>query len=258
MIDSGLARVRRYSPRQEDRPAAHRRPISAGGGALQRARDAADGWRAAFAIRLYDAGGVQHPPGVHDAGDPAHVARVGDPAHVAALELGPIQEFSFIEPPTPRQIEDGYRLLFELGAIDESRTLTEMGKELARLPVDPRIGRLLLAAREFHCLSEMVILAAALSIQDPRDRPQALREQSDRAHEEFRDESSDFLQLLNLWKFFDEQFIHKKSNRKLYEYLPRAFPLVRAHARVARPGRPASRDGRGAEDPRQPRRRPHL
>jgi len=63
----------------------------------------------------------------------------------------------------------------------------------------------------------MVILAAALSIQDPRDRPQALREQSDRAHEEFRDEQSDFVQLLNLWKFFDEEFAHKKSNRKLYE-----------------------------------------
>ena len=76
---------------------------------------------------------------------------------------------------------------------------------------------MLLAAREFHCLAEMVILAAALSIQDPRDRPQALREQSDRAHEEFRDESSDFLQLMNLWKFFDAEFVHKKSNRKLLE-----------------------------------------
>ena len=69
----------------------------------------------------------------------------------------------------------------------------------------------------FSIMAEMVILAAALSIQDPRDRPQALREQSDRAHEEFRDESSDFLQLLNLWKFFDTEFLHKKSNRKLYE-----------------------------------------
>jgi ATP-dependent helicase HrpA len=136
---------------------------------------------------------------------------------MAALELGPISEFPFIEPPTPRQIEDGYRELFELGAIDDKRALTRLGNELARLPVDPKIGRLLLAAREFHCLTEMVILAAALSIQDPRDRPQALREQSDRAHEEFRDEASDFVQLLNLWKFFEEQFAHKKSNRKLYE-----------------------------------------
>ncbi|HEX4781290.1 MAG TPA: ATP-dependent RNA helicase HrpA, partial [Usitatibacter sp.] len=136
---------------------------------------------------------------------------------MAALELGPISEFPFIEPPTPRQVEDGYRQLFELGAIGEARELTPLGKELARLPVDPRIGRLLLAARDFHCLSEMVILAAALSIQDPRDRPQALREQSDRAHEEFRDDASDFVQLLNLWKFFDNEFIHKKSNHKLYE-----------------------------------------
>jgi ATP-dependent helicase HrpA len=76
---------------------------------------------------------------------------------------------------------------------------------------------MLLGAREFHCASELVILAAALSIQDPRDRPQAAREASDRAHEEFRDDASDFLQLLNLWKFFDHEFQHKKSNRKLYE-----------------------------------------
>src|SRR3982750_2001667 len=104
--------------------------------------------------------------------------------------------------------------LLEGGAIADKRSLTRLGQELARLPVDPKIGRLLLAAREFHCLTEMVILSAALSIQDPRDRPQALREQSDRAHEEFRDEASDFVQLLNLWKFFEEQFAHKKSNRK--------------------------------------------
>ena len=76
---------------------------------------------------------------------------------------------------------------------------------------------MLIAAREFHCLSEMIILAAALSIQDPRDRPQDKREESDRAHEEFRDDASDFVQLANLWKFFDEAFVHKKSNRKLYE-----------------------------------------
>src|SRR4030095_5367575 len=95
--------------------------------------------------------------------------------------------------------------------------LTPLGQELARLPVDPRIGRLLLASREFECQAEMVILAAALSIPDPRDRPQALREQSDRAHEEFRDDASDFLMRINIWKFFDPKLIHKKSNSKLFE-----------------------------------------
>jgi ATP-dependent helicase HrpA len=136
---------------------------------------------------------------------------------MAALDLGPIEEFPFLEAPTARQVADGYQQLFELGAIDDQRRLTRLGRELARLPVDPRVARMLVAAREFHCLTEMVILAAALSIQDPRDRPQALREQSDRAHEEFRDESSDFLQLLNLWKFFETELEHKKSNRKLQE-----------------------------------------
>src|SRR5205085_10882650 len=111
---------------------------------------------------------------------------------MAALELGPIAEFPFIEPPTPRQITDGYQQRSELGAVErqassagtaEEWKLTPLGKELARLPIDPRIGRMLLAAREFHCASELVILAAALSIQDPRDRPQAVRESADRAHE---------------------------------------------------------------------------
>src|SRR6185369_14396530 len=92
-----------------------------------------------------------------------------------------------------------------------------LGHELARLPVDPRVARMLLAAREFDCLAEMVVLAAALSIQDPRDRPRDKREAVDRAHEEFRDEASDFTQLMNLWEFFEEEFVHKKSNRKLFE-----------------------------------------
>src|SRR6185436_14364087 len=107
---------------------------------------------------------------------------------MAALELGDIADFPFLDPPTPRQVEDGYRQLFELGALDlgaapsgtGSKQLTPLGHELARLPVDPRVARMLLAAREFDCLAEMVVLAAALSIQDPRDRPRDKREAVDR------------------------------------------------------------------------------
>jgi ATP-dependent helicase HrpA len=213
VIDTGLARVKRYSPRQKI-DQLRIEPISQ---ASARQRAGRCGRVASgIAIRLYAEEEFNGRP-EFTTPEILRTSLASVILRMAALELGPIQEFPFIEPPTPRQVEDGYRQLFELGAIDESRALTDLGKELARLPVDPRIGRLLLAAREFHCLSEMVILAAALSIQDPRDRPQALREQSDRAHEEFRDEQSDFVQLLNLWKFFDEEFIHKKSNRKLYE-----------------------------------------
>ena len=213
VIDTGLARVKRYSPRQKI-DQLRIEPIAQ---AAARQRAGRCGRVASgIAIRLYAEKDFEERP-AFTTPEILRTSLASVILRMAALELGPIAEFPFIEPPTPRQIEDGYRQLFELGAIDEARTLTPLGKELARLPVDPRVGRMLLASREFNCATEMVILAAALSIQDPRDRPQALREQSDRAHEEFRDDASDFVQLMNLWKFFDHEFAHKKSNRKLYE-----------------------------------------
>jgi ATP-dependent helicase HrpA len=213
VIDTGLARVKRYSPRQKI-DQLRIEPVSQ---AAARQRAGRCGRVASgIAIRLYAEQDFLERP-EYTTPEILRTSLASVILRMAALELGPIDEFPFLEPPTPRQVADGYQQLFELGAIDEQRRLTRLGRELARLPVDPRIGRMLLAAREFHCLAEMVILAAALSIQDPRDRPRQLREQSDRAHEEFRDESSDFLQLLNLWKFFDTEFQHKKSNRKLQE-----------------------------------------
>ena len=213
VIDTGLARVKRYSPRQKI-DQLRIEPISQ---AAARQRAGRCGRVASgVAIRLYSEEEFNERP-EYTTPEILRTSLASVILRMAALELGPIAGFPFIEPPTPRQIDDGYRQLFELGAIDDDRRLTRMGRELAKLPVDPRIGRLLLAAREHHCLTEMVILAAALSIPDPRDRPQQLREQVDRAHEEFRDDASDFMQLLNLWKFFDNEFVHKKSNRKLYE-----------------------------------------
>jgi ATP-dependent helicase HrpA len=213
VIDTGLARVKRYSPRQKI-DQLRIEPISQ---AAARQRAGRCGRVASgVAIRLYAEPDFLERP-EYTTPEILRTSLASVILRMAALDLGPIDEFPFLEAPTPRQVADGYQQLFELGAIDEQRRLTRLGRELAKLPVDPRIGRMLLAAREFNCLTEMVILAAALSIQDPRDRPQALREQSDRAHEEFRDESSDFLQLLNLWKFFDTEFQHKKSNRKLQE-----------------------------------------
>ena len=213
VVDTGLARVKRYSPRQKI-DQLRIEPISQ---AAARQRAGRCGRVASgIAIRLFaDKDFLERPE--FTTPEILRTSLASVILRMAALELGNIAEFPFIEPPTPRQIEDGYRQLFELGAIDNERNLTPLGVELARLPVDPRIGRLLLGAREFNCQAEMVILAAALSIPDPRDRPQALREASDRAHEEFRDDASDFQQLLNLWKFFDNELIHKKSNRKLYE-----------------------------------------
>ncbi len=213
VVDTGLARVKRYSPRQKI-DQLRIEPISQ---AAARQRAGRCGRVASgIAIRLFAEEEFSERP-EFTTPEILRTSLASVILRMAALELGSIAEFPFIEPPTPRQIEDGYRQLFELGAIDDERNLTPLGKELARLPVDPRIGRLLLASREFNCQAEMVILAAALSIPDPRDRPQALREASDRAHEEFRDDASDFQQLLNLWNFFDNELVHKKSNRKLYE-----------------------------------------
>jgi len=213
VIDTGLARIKRYSPRQKI-DQLRIEPISQA--AAQQRSGRCGRVASGVAIRLYAEEEFAERP-AYTTPEILRTSLAAVILRMASLELGPIAQFPFIEPPTARQIEDGYRQLFELGAIIEDRSLTPLGRELARLPVDPRIGRMILAAREFDCAAEMVILAAALSIQDPRDRPRALREASDRAHEEFRDEASDFVQLMNLWKFFDDEFVHKKSNRKLYD-----------------------------------------
>src|SRR5205085_6239111 len=160
VIDTGLARVKRYSPRQKI-DQLRIEPISQ---AAARQRAGRCGRVASgIAIRLYAEDEFSNRP-EYTTPEILRTSLASVILRMAALELGPISEFPFIEPPTPRQVEDGYRELFELGAIDDRRNLTRLGQELARLPVDPKIGRLLVAAREFHCLSEMVILAAALSI----------------------------------------------------------------------------------------------
>ena len=214
VVDTGLARVKRYSPRQKI-DQLRIEPISQ---ASARQRAGRCGRVASgVAIRLYSPEDFEARP-AFTTPEILRTSLASVILRMASLELGDITDFPFLDAPTPRQVEDGYRQLFELGALQaNTRELTPLGRELARLPVDPRIGRMLLAAREFDCLAEMLILAAALSIPDPRDRPQDKREASDRAHEEFRDDASDFVQLLNLWKFFDHEFSHKKSNRKLFD-----------------------------------------
>ncbi|APV49908.1 ATP-dependent RNA helicase HrpA [Betaproteobacteria bacterium GR16-43] len=213
VIDAGLARVKRYSPRQKI-DQLRIEPISQAA-AKQRAGRCGR-VASGIAIRLYaEADFLERP--TFTTPEILRTSLASVILRMASLDVGEIAAFPFVEPPTPRQIQDGYQVLLELGAIDEKRRLTPIGQELARLPVDPRIGRMLIGAREFHCGTEMIILAAALSIQDPRDRPQDKRQESDRAHEEFRDDASDFVQLMNLWKFFDEAFVHKKSTRKLYD-----------------------------------------
>jgi len=129
------------------------------------------------------------------------------------LKLGNIEVFPFLEPPEKRAISDGFKHLEELSAVDKQKNLTTIGKQLATLPIDPRIGRMILAAKEQHCLHEILIIAAALSIQDPRERPLEYQQAADNAHRQFQNEQSDFLSYLNLWNFYAENLKHLTKNK---------------------------------------------
>ena len=133
---------------------------------------------------------------------------------MASLGLGDVEKFPFVDPPDRKFINDGFKTLFELGAIDEARNLTQLGQELARLPVDPRVGRMVLQARHEGCLTEVLVVAAALSIQDPRDRPMEHQQAADEKHKRHWHDESDFVALLNLWNDYHEEK-RKLSQKKL-------------------------------------------
>ena len=133
---------------------------------------------------------------------------------LSSLGFGRVQEFPFIEPPSNRAIADGIALLQELGALNGEAELTPIGRELSRIPLDPRVGRMLIEAKTRNVLPEVLVIAAALSVPDPRERPFEARDAADRAHTWFKDTKSDFLSLLNVWKFFinlREEGGHKKQ-----------------------------------------------
>ncbi|MBS0201638.1 MAG: ATP-dependent RNA helicase HrpA [Planctomycetes bacterium] len=133
------------------------------------------------------------------------------------LGLGPIEEFPFLEPPKPEAVRDGYKTLFELGAVTETHELTPLGRKLSRLPVDPRIARIVWAAIEENCLGEILIIASALEIQDPRERPLEKQQQADEAHARFADEESDFISYLKMWDFY-----HKLKSELSHSQLRKA------------------------------------
>ncbi|MDR0480613.1 MAG: ATP-dependent RNA helicase HrpA, partial [Gallionellaceae bacterium] len=211
VIDTGLARVNRYSLRQKVEQL-HIEKISRAAASQRAGR--CGRVMSGTCIRLYDEAEFQTRPEYTDA-EIFRVSLATVILRMASLNLGDIAEFPFIEPPGSRSIADGHQLLQELGAMDEQRALTAVGRELAKLPLDPKIARLLLAGRQYQCLSEILVIASALSLQDPRDRPQERREAADAAHQRFNDERSDFLAYLKLWAWFRNAVQHKKSNRQL-------------------------------------------
>ncbi len=213
VIDTGLARVKRYSYRNKVEQL-HIEPVSqaAANQRAGRCGRVASG----ICIRLYDEQdySLRQPyttPEILRSSLASVILRM------KSLKLGNIDTFPFMEPPLKRAIADGYQLLQELGALDELNQMTPVGRELAMLPLDPRIGRMILAARDHQCLKEILIIASALSIQDPRDRPIDAQEAADNAHRKFANNQSEFMTYLKIWNWFDEALEHKKSNRLLRE-----------------------------------------
>ena len=213
VVDTGLARVKRYSYRQKVEQL-QIEPI-AKAAANQRAGRCGR-VAAGVCIRLYDEADFQGRP---DFTDPeilrSSLANVI--LRMKSLGLTQIEAFPFVQAPPNRAISDGYHLLQELGAVDAKNELTALGRSLAKLPIDPRVARMILAGREYNALKETLIIAAALSVQDVRDRPQEARQQADAAHVKFADPQSEFMSYLKIWHWFEEAVAHKKSNRQLQE-----------------------------------------
>ena len=130
-----------------------------------------------------------------------------------SLRLGDIEDFPFVEPPNSKMINDGFKLLTEFCAVNDDRELTEIGWQLGKLPIDPRIGRMILAAKKEQCLTEVLIIASALSIQDPRERPMDAQQAADMAQKKFVDKQSDFLSYLKIWDFYHENAQHLSKNK---------------------------------------------
>ncbi|GGX15390.1 ATP-dependent RNA helicase HrpA [Streptomyces lomondensis] len=206
VIDPGFARISRYSHRTK----VQRLPIEPVSQASANQRKGRCGRTSdGICIRLYSEEDFDARPEFTD----AEILRTNLASvilQMTAAGLGDIEKFPFIDPPDHRNIRDGVQLLQELGALDPAqkdprKRLTDTGRKLAQLPVDPRLARMVLEADRNGCVREVMVIAAALSIQDPRERPADKQTQADQQHARFKDETSDFLAYLNLWRYIREQ-----------------------------------------------------
>ena len=215
VIDSGLARISRYSVRSKLQRLPIE-PISKASAEQRKGRCGRVG--PGICVRLYSELEFAQRPDFTD----AEILRTNLASvilQLLALRFGSIEEFPFIDAPDSRQIGDGFLLLEELGAVKERKALTQFGSQLAKLPVDPRIARMLLAANQLGSLREILIVAAALSIQDPRERPADKQQAADEMHRRFHDPESDFLAYIKLWNYLEEQrqALSQNQFRKLCE-----------------------------------------
>nr|WP_315491843.1 ATP-dependent RNA helicase HrpA [uncultured Rhodoferax sp.] len=227
VIDAGTARVKRYSFRSKVEQLLVE-PISQAAANQRSGRcgRVANG----ICIRLYDEKDFN---GRERFTDPEILrsSLAGVILRMKSLHLGIVEDFPFLERPSGRAIADGYQLLNELGAVDDANELTPLGTELSRLPLDPRVGRMLLEARSREALDEALVIASALSVQDARDRPMEAQQQADTAHKKFDDEKSEFVGYLKLWKWIHDarggEGQHKLSNRQYEQLLRQNFVNIR-------------------------------
>ncbi|MBS0435291.1 MAG: ATP-dependent RNA helicase HrpA [Proteobacteria bacterium] len=223
VIDAGTARVKRYSYRNKVEQL-QIEPVSqaAANQRAGRCGRVSNG----ICVRLYDEKDFAGRPRFTDP-EILRSSLAGVILRMKSLGLGNVEDFPFLEPPPRRAIADGYQLLSELGAVDELNQLTPTGRELAKLPLDPRVGRMILEARDRQALTEVLIIAAAFSLQDVRDRPLEQQQAADNAHKKFDDERSEFSGDLKLWKWLEDSRgghgEHKLSSRKQEQLLRENF-----------------------------------
>jgi len=213
VIDTGHARISRYSHRSKiQRLPIERISQSSANQRAGRCGRVAEG----ICIRLYSHDDYLARPEFTE----PEIMRTNLSAvilQMISLNLGDIEDFPFLEPPEDKMIRDGKTVLHEVNALDKSGKLTEVGKQLAKFPTDPKLARMLIAAAHEHCLTEVAIIVSALSVQDPREKPADKMQQADAKHAAFRHPESDFLTILNIWNTYEEKKKHL-SNSKLRKY----------------------------------------
>ncbi|NPU85841.1 MAG: ATP-dependent RNA helicase HrpA [Syntrophaceae bacterium] len=230
VVDTGLARLLQYNPRTRTTSLPVKKVSRSSADQRKGRCGRVEG---GVCIRLYDEGSYEErplftPPEISRANLAEVILRM------LSLNLGKIQSFPFVDPPQPRSIKDGIELLQELGAIasrkkderegdDRPYTLTDLGRRMARLPMDPRISRMILEASGLDCVDEVAVIASALSIPDPRERPLEKEDEADRMHAPFRDPSSDFLTMLNIWNAFHRQLESLKTQNRMRKFCKAHF-----------------------------------
>ncbi len=230
VVDTGLARLLQYNPRTRTTSLPVKKVSRSSADQRKGRCGRVEG---GVCVRLYDEGSYGErplftPPEISRANLAEVILRM------LSLNLGKIQSFPFVDPPQPRSIKDGIDMLQELGAIaakkkderegdDRPYTLTDLGRRMARLPMDPRISRMILEAECHDCVEEVAVIASALSIPDPRERPLEREDEADRMHAPFRDPSSDFLTLWNIWNTFHRQLESLKTQNRMRKFCKAHF-----------------------------------